>query len=75
MRNAIVNLPETRTDAQQRQVLRAAIRQIDRAEDYVGAVTNMDIADADVWRSVRRVRADLEHLRRRLTQLRSAPPQ
>lgn len=74
MRNAIVTMPEQRTHGQHRQVLRAAIRQLDRAEDYVVAVANMEIGDAEVWRSVQRLRSELERLRGRLTQLRLAPP-
>ena len=74
MRNAIVTMPEQRTDGQHRQVLRAAIRQLEKAEDYIVAVTNMEIADAEVWRSARRLRSELVQLRGRLTQLRLAPP-
>jgi len=33
MRNAILQLPQTRTAKERRFVLRAAIRQLDRAED------------------------------------------
>ena len=75
MRNAIVTMPEQRSDGQRRQVLRAAIRQLDRADDYVAAVTYMEIPDARVWRSLRRVRLELDELRRHLADLRAGAPQ
>jgi hypothetical protein len=71
MRNAIVRLPETRSIQEERQVLRAAIRQLERADLYLGAVAVMGIADADAGRAVRRLRADLEGLRQHLVALRA----
>jgi hypothetical protein len=71
MRNAIVRLPETRSIQEERQVLRAAIRQLERADLYLGAVAVMGIADADAGRAVRRLRADLEALRQHLVALRA----
>ena len=75
MRNPIFTKPGQRNEGRQGQALRAAIRQVERAEDYVVAVTNLDISDAEVWRSVGRLRTELEQLRGRLSQLRLAPPQ
>ena len=75
MRNAIVTLPDHRTEGRHRQVLRAAIGQIERAEDYVVAVANMDIPDAEVRRSTRRLRAELDELRRHLIAQSSRPPE
>lgn len=75
MRNAIVTMPEQRSAGQHRQVLRAAIRQLDRADDYVAAVTYMEIPDARVWRSLRRVRLELDELRRLLADLRAGATQ
>jgi len=66
MRNAIVQLPERRTSREQRQVLRAAIRQLERADIYVAAVVHMDLDDRAVERALRQVRADLDALRRHL---------
>ena len=66
MRNAIVKLPTQRSIGEHRQVLRAAVRQLDRAEIYLAAVTYMDLGDQEVDRTVGRVRADLDGLRRYL---------
>ncbi len=38
MRNAILRMPAQRTSNEQRQVLRAAIRQLDRAEIHLAAL-------------------------------------
>jgi len=70
MRNAIVRLPESRSSQEERQVLRAAIRQLERADLYLGAVAVMGMADPDAGRAVRRLRADLEGLRQHLVALR-----
>jgi hypothetical protein len=66
MRNAIVQLPLHRTAGERRQVLRAAIRQIERADVYLAAVTHMDLDDRAVERTLRRLRAELYALRRHL---------
>ncbi|MDQ6879752.1 MAG: hypothetical protein M3082_19030 [Candidatus Dormibacteraeota bacterium] len=66
MRNAIVQLPARRTSGEHRQVLRAAIRQLERADIYVAAVVHMDLDDRAVERALRQVRADLGALRRHL---------
>jgi hypothetical protein len=66
VRNAIVQLPERRTSSEQRQVLRAAIRQLERADIYVAAVVHMDLDDRAVDRALRQVCADLDALRRHL---------
>jgi hypothetical protein len=51
---------------EQRQVLRAAIRQLERADIYLAAVTYMDIDDRPAERALRQLRADLDALRRHL---------
>jgi hypothetical protein len=66
MRNAIVKLPTQRSIGEHRQVLRAAVRQLDRAEIYLAVVTYMDLGDQEVDRTVGRARADLDGLRRYL---------
>jgi hypothetical protein len=66
MRNAIVQLPDQRTTGEQRQVLRAAIRQLERADIYLAAVMFMDIDDRPAERALSQLRADLDALRRHL---------
>ena len=66
MRSAIVKLPTQRSIGERRQVLRAAVRQLDRAEIYLAAVTCMDLGDQAVDRTLSRLRADLDGLRRHL---------
>jgi hypothetical protein len=57
MRSAILQLPDQRTTGDQRKVLRAAIRQLDRAEIYVAAVAYMQLDDRAAERSIRQLRA------------------
>jgi hypothetical protein len=71
MRNAILQLPEQRTTSEQRQVLRAAIRQLDRAEIYLAAVSYMQLDDRAAQRALRQLRADLDGLKRHLAELRA----
>jgi hypothetical protein len=71
MRNAILQLPEQRTTNEQRQVLRAAIRQLDRAEIYLAAVAYMPLDDRASERAVRQLRADVDALKRHLAALRA----
>jgi hypothetical protein len=71
MRNAILQLPETRTANERRQVLRAAMRQLDRAEIYVAAVAYMGLDDRGAAQSVNQLRTDIESLRRHLGELRN----
>jgi hypothetical protein len=67
MRNAIVQLPDQRTTGERRQVLRAAIRQLERADIYLAAVMFMDIDDRPAERALSQLRADLEAVRRHLS--------
>jgi acyl-CoA reductase-like NAD-dependent aldehyde dehydrogenase len=71
MRSAILQLPSRRTSNERRQVLRAAIRQLDRAEVYLAAVAYMDVDDRPAQRAVRQVRTDVESLKRHLAELRA----
>ncbi|HEY2598989.1 MAG TPA: hypothetical protein VGJ79_10985 [Candidatus Dormibacteraeota bacterium] len=66
MRNAILTLPTQRSSGEHRQVLRPAVRQLDRAEIHLAAVARMDVGDPAVESCVRRMRADLDGLRRHL---------
>ncbi len=71
MRNAVLQLPKARNANEQRQVLRAAIRQVERADVYLAAVTYMDLDDREAQRALNQVRTDLESLRRYLGESRS----
>ncbi len=71
MRNAVLQLPKARTANEQRQVLRAAIRQLERADVYLAAVAYMELADRQAQRTLNQVRADLENLRTYLSERRN----
>ncbi|HXM71891.1 MAG TPA: hypothetical protein VN940_01550 [Candidatus Dormibacteraeota bacterium] len=66
MRNAILQLASTRTAKEQRLVLRAAMRQLERAEVYLAAVAYMELDDREAQRAVNQLRSDLDGLRRYL---------
>lgn len=72
MRSAVLQLPAVRTESERRQVMRAAIRQLERAELYVAAVAYMELDDRDAARAVAKLRADIDSLRRYLAARRSA---
>ncbi len=72
MRSAVVQLPVSRTAAQTRQVMRAAIRQLDRADVYLAAVAHMPVDDGELDRAIRKLRADLDSVRRYLVASRSS---
>lgn len=71
MRAAVLQLPGARTANESRQVLRAAIRQLERVDLYLGAVAAMEIDDRAAHRALRQLRGDVEELRRHLADLRS----
>jgi hypothetical protein len=64
MRNAVVQLPDLRTQSERRQVLRVAVRQLERADLYLAAVSSLEIGDLETRRAIDRIRRDLESLRR-----------
>jgi hypothetical protein len=66
MPTAILQLPETRTAKERRLVLRAAIRQLERAEIYLAAVAYMQIDDREAQRAVNQLRTDVASLSRYL---------
>lgn len=66
MRNAILQLPESRAANEERKVLRAAIRQLERADVYLAAVSFMNLTDRAAQREVNQLRSDVEDLRRHL---------
>jgi acyl-CoA reductase-like NAD-dependent aldehyde dehydrogenase len=72
MRNAILHLPATRTANERRQVLRAAIRQLERAEIYLAAVAYMALDDREANQAINQLRTDAESLRRYLGELRNS---
>ena len=72
MRNAVLQLPTSRSDNERRQVLRAAIRQLERAEVYLAAVDYMELDDRDARRAVRRLRTEVDGLTRYLAEKRGA---
>jgi hypothetical protein len=71
MRNAILQLPESRTANEERKVLRAAIRQLERAELYLASVAYMELDDRESRRALSRLRTDVESLRRHLGERRN----
>jgi len=71
MRNAILQLPEARTVHERRKVLRAAMRQLERADLYLAAVAYMDIGDREAQRALNKVRGDLANLGRYLGERRN----
>ena len=71
MRAAVVQLPGMRTANENRQVLRAAMRQLERAEIYFDAISAMELNDREARRALDRLRADAGSLRRYLAELRA----
>ena len=71
MRNAILPLPEVRTANERRQVLRAAMRQLERADLYLAAVAYMDLGDREAQRALNQVRSELANLGRYLGERRN----
>jgi len=72
MRSAVLQLPTSRSANERRQVLRAAIRQLERAEIYLAAVDYMDLDDREAQRAVRRLRSEVDGLLRYLAEQRGA---
>ena len=72
MRSALLQLPNVRTANERRKVLRAAIRQLERAELYFDAVEYMDIDDRDATRALNHLTSDLHSLVAYLVRLRDA---
>ncbi len=71
MRNALVQLPGYRSSKDERTVMRAAIRQLERADLYLGAVEAMELNDVEARRAVRRLLGDIGSLRRYIAELRA----
>jgi hypothetical protein len=75
VRSAVLQLPTARTAGERRKVLRAAIRQLERAELYFDAVEYMDLDDARAARALRQLRSDLRSLNGYLIELRGGLPE
>jgi hypothetical protein len=71
MRSAILQLPEARSAGELRQALRAAIRQLERADLYLAAVAYMELGDREAERALNQVRSDLANLERYLGERRN----
>jgi hypothetical protein len=71
MRNAVVQLPGNRSSGERRQVLRAAIRQLERADVYLAAVAAMELDERAANRALLQLRADVDALRRHLIDVRA----
>jgi hypothetical protein len=72
MRVAVLQLPGTRTASESRKVLRAAVRQLERADLYLAALGAMDLGDWQAARALNQLRADADALRRHLLELRAS---
>jgi hypothetical protein len=72
MRAAVLQLPATRTAGERRQVLRIAVRQLERADLYLAAVGAMDVDDRQAARALNQLRTDVDALRRHLIELRAS---
>jgi hypothetical protein len=72
VRSAVLQLPDVRTVKERRIVLRAAIRQLERAEIYLDAVGYMDLGDREADRALGRLHSDLRSLQAYLIRLRGA---
>ena len=71
MRNTILQLPETTSARQRRNVLGAAIGQLERADLYLAAVAYMDLGDREAQRALKQLRAELAGLGRYLGERRN----
>jgi len=72
VRSAVLHLADARTVRERRVVLRAAIRQLERAEIYLDAVAYMDVGDREADRVLGRLRSDLRSLQDYLVLVRGA---
>lgn len=72
MRSAVLQLPTARTAGERRKVLRAAIRQLERAALYFDAVEYLDLDDGEARRALNQVRSDIVSLVDYLVDVRSA---
>jgi acyl-CoA reductase-like NAD-dependent aldehyde dehydrogenase len=71
MRNAVLQIPDQRTVAELRRVLRIAVRQLERADMYLGAVASLEMGDEYAQEAIDTIREDVESLRRHLVDQRA----
>jgi hypothetical protein len=71
MSSEVLRLGEPASAGDRRAALRAAARQLERAELYLAAVAAMALADRDTSRALVRIRGDVDALRHHLIDLRS----
>jgi hypothetical protein len=75
VRNPVLQLPEPTTARQRRNVLGAAIGQLERADLYLAAVTSMELGDRQAAHALNQLRSDLRNLRRHLGEARNQAAQ
>ena len=71
MRNAVFQIPDQRTASELRRVFRIAVRQLERADMYLGAVASLEMGDDDAQDAIDQIRDDVESLRRHLVDQRA----
>jgi hypothetical protein len=69
VRNAVLQMQELRTQAERRQVMRIAVRQLERADLYLAAVCALELPEADA--AIEELRDGVEGLRRQLIDARA----
>jgi hypothetical protein len=62
----LVKFPSPQDQLEKRDKLRAAARQLERADLYIDAVLNMEVADRSVERTLTDIRNELAAIRGRL---------
>jgi hypothetical protein len=67
----VLQIPEQRTEGELRRVLRIAVRQLERADLYLGAVAAMELGDEDAEEAIDRLRDNVETLCQYLLALRA----
>ena len=67
MRNPILRFPVDNAEYTRHRVLREAVRQLERAEIYLTAVSDMEIEDRAASRALNQLRVDARDLRRHLS--------
>lgn len=72
MRHEAKQHSDPRTHNEERQLERAAVRQLERAEIYLAAVAYMELGDAVAQRTLNQIRTDISSLRRHLAEQPSA---
>jgi len=69
MRNAVLQMRELRTESERRRVLRIAVRQLERADLYLAAVSALELPEAEA--AIDALRDGVEDLRGHLIDVRA----